>query len=89
MQRENFRMRTSLSCYCAQMRDTVIRFCPNEKCPAHGHVIYTQGTRCGFCRWDLTPARNRREPGGQPFVPTRGHASAKRGSSRISRRAGA
>jgi hypothetical protein len=43
------------------MRDTTIRYCPNEDCPVHGHVIYTQGTRCQFCRWDLKLARNRSE----------------------------
>ena len=43
------------------MRDTTIRYCPNEDCPVHGHAIYTQGTRCQFCRWDLKPARPRSE----------------------------
>lgn len=43
------------------MRDTTIRHCPNEDCAAHGHVIYTQGTRCQFCRWDLKPERPRSE----------------------------
>jgi len=43
------------------MRDTTIRYCANRDCPVHGHVIYTQGTRCQFCRWDLKLARNRSE----------------------------
>ena len=49
------------SCYFPHMRDTTIRYCSNEDCPVHGHVIYTQGTRCQFCRWDLKPARPRSE----------------------------
>ncbi len=43
------------------MRDTTIRYCPNADCAAHEHVIYTQGTRCQLCRWDLKRERPRSE----------------------------
>jgi hypothetical protein len=58
---KNERTRRAPSCYFAHMRDTTIRYCPNPDCPVHGHVTYTQGTRCQFCRWDLKPARSRSE----------------------------
>jgi len=34
-----------------------MKFCPNYKCVAFGRVVYTQSTRCVFCRWDLKPPR--------------------------------
>jgi len=34
-----------------------MKFCPNNKCVAFGRVVYTQSTRCVFCRWDLKPPR--------------------------------
>jgi len=34
-----------------------MKFCPNYSCVAFGRVLYTQSTRCVFCRWDLKPPR--------------------------------
>jgi len=34
-----------------------MKFCPNYSCVAFGRVVYTQSTRCVFCRWDLKPPR--------------------------------
>jgi len=32
-----------------------MKLCPNYGCVAYGRVVYTQATRCVFCRWDLKP----------------------------------
>ena len=32
-----------------------MKLCPNHGCAAYGRVVYTQATRCVFCRWDLKP----------------------------------
>ena len=39
----------------------IMKFCPNYTCVAYGHVVYTQTTRCVFCRWDLQPPRLKSE----------------------------
>jgi len=39
-----------------------MKFCPNYSCVRYGHVIYTEATRCAFCRWDLKPPRLKSEP---------------------------
>lgn len=39
----------------------IMKFCPNYHCVAYGHVVYTQTTRCVFCRWDLKPPRMKSE----------------------------
>jgi hypothetical protein len=39
----------------------IMKFCPNYKCVAYGRVVYTQTTRCVFCRWDLKPPRMKSE----------------------------
>ena len=38
-----------------------MKFCPNYGCVAYGRVVYTQSTRCAFCRWDLKPPRMKSE----------------------------
>ena len=38
-----------------------MKFCPNYDCVAYGRVVYTQATRCAFCRWDLKPPRMKSE----------------------------
>jgi len=38
-----------------------MKFCPNYKCVAYGRVVYSQSTRCAFCRWDLKPPRMKSE----------------------------
>jgi hypothetical protein len=38
-----------------------MKFCPNYGCVAYGRVVYTQATRCVFCRWDLKPPRMKSE----------------------------
>jgi hypothetical protein len=38
-----------------------MKFCPNYGCVAYGRVVYTQSTRCVFCRWDLKPPRMKSE----------------------------
>jgi len=38
-----------------------MKFCPNYGCVAYGRVVYTQATRCAFCRWDLKPPRMKSE----------------------------
>ena len=38
-----------------------MKFCPNYRCAAYGRVVYTQSTRCAFCRWDLKPPRMKSE----------------------------
>jgi hypothetical protein len=38
-----------------------MRYCPNYKCVAYGRVVYSQSTRCVFCRWDLKPPRMKSE----------------------------
>ena len=40
----------------------IMKFCPNYRCVAYGRVVYTQTTRCAFCRWDLKPPRMKSEP---------------------------
>ena len=30
-----------------------MRSCPNAKCVAFGHIVYSVATRCPLCRWDL------------------------------------
>jgi hypothetical protein len=32
-----------------------MKLCSNYGCVAYGRVVYTQATRCVFCRWDLKP----------------------------------
>jgi hypothetical protein len=39
----------------------IMKFCPNYHCVAYGRVVYTQTTRCVFCRWDLKPPRMKSE----------------------------
>ena len=39
----------------------IMKFCPNFHCAAYGRVVYTQSTRCAFCRWDLKPPRMKSE----------------------------
>jgi hypothetical protein len=39
----------------------IMKFCPNYSCVAYGRVVYTQTTRCAFCRWDLKPPRMKSE----------------------------
>jgi hypothetical protein len=39
----------------------IMKFCPNYGCVAYGRVVYTQSTRCAFCRWDLKPPRMKSE----------------------------
>jgi hypothetical protein len=38
-----------------------MKYCPNYQCVAYGHVVYSQSTRCAFCRWDLKPPRMKSE----------------------------
>ena len=38
-----------------------MKYCPNYKCVAYGRVVYSQSTRCAFCRWDLKPSRMKSE----------------------------
>jgi hypothetical protein len=38
-----------------------MKYCPNYKCIAYGRVVYSQSTRCAFCRWDLKPPRMKSE----------------------------
>jgi hypothetical protein len=42
----------------------IMKFCPNYGCVAYGRVVYTQSTRCVFCRWDLKPPRMKSETAG-------------------------
>jgi hypothetical protein len=39
----------------------IMKFCPNYRCVAYARVVYTQTTRCAFCRWDLKPPRMKSE----------------------------
>ena len=39
----------------------IMKFCPNYRCAAYGRLVYTQTTRCVFCRWDLQPPRMKSE----------------------------
>jgi len=41
----------------------IMKFCPNYGCVAYGRMVYTQSTRCVFCRWDLKPPRMKSEVG--------------------------
>ena len=38
-----------------------MKYCPNYRCVAYGRVVYSQATRCAFCRWDLKPPRMKSE----------------------------
>jgi hypothetical protein len=38
-----------------------MKYCPNYQCAAYGRVVYSQATRCAFCRWDLKPPRLKSE----------------------------
>jgi len=38
-----------------------MKYCPNYRCVAYGRVVYSQATRCVFCRWDLKPPRMKSE----------------------------
>jgi hypothetical protein len=38
-----------------------MKYCPNYQCVAYGRVVYSQSTRCAFCRWDLKPPRMKSE----------------------------
>jgi hypothetical protein len=42
----------------------IMKFCPNYGCVAYGRMVYTQSTRCVFCRWDLKPPRMKSETAG-------------------------
>jgi hypothetical protein len=46
-----------------------MKFCPNYQCVAYGHVVYTQTTRCVFCRWDLKPPRMKSEMTAEEVLP--------------------
>ena len=50
-----------------------MKFCPNYGCVAYGRVVYTQSTRCAFCRWDLKPPRMKSETAEE--APTAGPAA--------------
>lgn len=39
----------------------LMKYCPNYQCVAYGRVVYSQSTRCVFCRWDLKPPRMKSE----------------------------
>jgi hypothetical protein len=41
-----------------------MKYCPNYRCVAYGRVVYSQSTRCVFCRWDLKPPRMKSETAG-------------------------
>lgn len=47
----------------------IMKFCPNYSCVAYGRVVYTQTTRCAFCRWDLKPPRMKSETFGDEKAP--------------------
>jgi hypothetical protein len=55
----------------------IMKFCPNYSCVAYGRVVYTQTTRCAFCRWDLKPPRMKSESFGDEKAST----DAREGSS--------
>jgi hypothetical protein len=38
-----------------------MKYCPNYRCVGYGRVVYSQATRCAFCRWDLKPPRMKSE----------------------------
>jgi hypothetical protein len=44
----------------------IMKFCPNYHCVAYGRIVYTQTTRCVFCRWDLKPPRMKSETADDP-----------------------
>jgi hypothetical protein len=44
----------------------IMKYCPNYHCVAYGRVVYTQTTRCVFCRWDLKPPRMKSETADDP-----------------------
>ena len=48
----------------------IMKFCPNYSCVAYGRVVYTQTTRCAFCRWDLKPPRMKSESFADDETPT-------------------
>lgn len=43
-----------------------MKFCPNYGCVAYQRLVYTQSTRCAFCRWDLKPSRPKSEMATEP-----------------------
>jgi hypothetical protein len=45
----------------AEEVDFPMKYCPNYNCVAYGRVVYSQSTRCAFCRWDLKPPRMKSE----------------------------
>jgi hypothetical protein len=54
----------------------IMKFCPNYKCVAYGRVVYTQTTRCVFCRWDLQPPRMKSETNAEEKAPVDGGESS-------------
>jgi hypothetical protein len=52
----------------------LMKYCPNYQCAAYGRVVYSQATRCAFCRWDLMPPRMRSETAAEEKSPTRAPA---------------
>lgn len=54
----------------------VMKFCPNYGCVAYGRVVYTQSTRCAFCRWDLKPPRMKSETATDENLPTSAEKAA-------------
>jgi len=48
----------------------LMKYCPNYQCVAYGRVVYSQATRCAFCRWDLRPPRMRSESSAEEKSPT-------------------
>jgi hypothetical protein len=60
---------TKFSCIFV-LGEISMKLCPNYGCVAYGRVVYTQATRCVFCRWDLKPpimkSESRRDVPAQP-----------------------
>jgi hypothetical protein len=48
------------------LRPMTMKFCPNYRCVAYRRLVYTQSTRCAFCRWDLKPPRLKSETAIEP-----------------------
>jgi len=40
------------------------KVCPNSKCPAFAHFVYTVAMRCVLCRCDLMPPQRNAEAAG-------------------------
>ena len=40
------------------------KVCPNSKCPAYAHFVYTVAMRCVLCRCDLMPPQRNAETAG-------------------------